>query len=259
MSPHQLPAIAQPQAKPKFNAKSISPEVGRLLFDADSILHRLTGFTDYPVDLSSDTRNALVTREFMTATYGGSPFEFYPKISADRRAALGGHAHHFLFPNLKHNPHAPQRPGQAGLLCRSGDEAPWGARAMTLLVRIRDGMWWYMGEYTTVRTAPLSAAEFARLARAVCASGDLVIWTAGADFGVLQTKWAWASTVRKRKKRYDVEIRARVTLRRQLGREPTADELKHAFAVETKFDKVTEEDIIQAYEDGREVSGRVFL
>ncbi|KAF7796659.1 hypothetical protein EIP86_007842 [Pleurotus ostreatoroseus] len=227
------PEPSVPNIKPKVDAKDLKPDIGRRLFDDDSIRRRLTSYADFPVDLSSPMRNVLVTRAFMSTTFGGSPMEFYPKISPEKRLALGGHNHHFLFPHLGHNPHAPQRPGQVGLLCRSGDEAPWGTRVMKLVVRIRDGMWWYMGEYQTVRSEPLSQAEFAKLGRT--------------------TKWAWASTVRKRKKQHDVEIRARVILRRKLGREPTVEDLHQAFAMETRFSDVTEDEIIQSYEDGLEV------
>ncbi len=142
------------------------PEIGRRLFNEDTVRRRLTGHAEYIVGLSDDVRNALVTRDFMTTTYGGSAREFYPKIDPDKRRLLG-HDHHFLFPNLLHNPHAPQHPGQPGLLCRSADEAPWGDRAMKVLVRIGGNMWRYMGEYQTVKTEPLSREEFSGLAATV--------------------------------------------------------------------------------------------
>lgn len=69
-----------------------------------------------------------------------------------------------------------------------------------------------------------------------------------------QTKVAWATTVGKRKKKHDVEIRARVTLRRRLGREPTNEDLRRAFEAETRFENVAVDEIIRAYEDGLEVS-----
>ncbi|KAF7793972.1 hypothetical protein EIP86_005096 [Pleurotus ostreatoroseus] len=230
------PPPAPPQQPPEqvdlqAEARNVAPDIGAQVFDAEGLRRRLFGHTEYEVDLSDHIRNILVTREFMSATYGGSAYAFYPKIGPERRAVLG-HNHHFLFPNLMHNPHAPQRPGQPGLLCRSGNEAPWGDSPMKVLVRIRENMWWYMGEYQTVKTEPLSRAEFARL-------DD-------------KTKRTWAATIRKRRKRHDVEIRARIALRRRLEREPTEEDLRNALATKSKFEEISEDDIVQAFEEGHE-------
>lgn len=65
--------------------------------------------------------------------------------------------------------------------------------------------------------------------------------------------------MRKRKKRHDVEIRARITLRRRLGREPTIEDLRQVLATKARFSHVSEQEIIQAYEDGLEVSFSLHL
>ena len=63
----------------------------------------------------------------------------------------------------------------------------------------------------------------------------------------------WAKAVRMRKKKHDVEIRARIILRRTLGREPTAEDMAQAFEIDRNFADVTEDEIIEAYNGGKEV------
>ena len=50
-----------------------------------------------------------------------------------------------------------------------------------------------------------------------------------------QAKYAWASAVATRMHSYDVEIRARVTLRKRLGREPSVAEVYRAYDTERKL------------------------
>ena len=52
---------------------------------------------------------------------------------------------------------------------------------------------------------------------------------------------------------HEVEIRARVSLRKQLGQEPTPAEISKAIHSGKKFQSVTVEEIIQAYAEGKEV------
>ena len=151
---------------PEVDAKDIKPELGRSILDPHGIHRRLVGYADLKVELDSPIRNVAVTRDFMSTTYGGSPRAFYPAIPDAKRALLR-HNHHFLFPNLMRNPHAPRQPGQVGLLCRSGDVAPWGDRTMKVLVRLKHNRWWYIGDYQTVQATPLSREEFECLPRLV--------------------------------------------------------------------------------------------
>ncbi len=150
-----------------FVSKRAKPQLGRTLITKVGVHKRLQGYEAYPIDLDPLIRDVMVTREFMSETYGTSMHAFYPDITRYKRAFLGGHRHHFLFPNLQLNPEAPRQPGAPGLLCRATDRAPWGDLAMKVLVRIRDNHWHYMGDYKTIKAEPLSVEEFLALPESV--------------------------------------------------------------------------------------------
>lgn len=124
---------------------------------------RLDGYQSLDVDLEPQIRDVLVTRKFMSETYGGSPQPLYPSISEAKRAAMGGHQHKFAFPTLKRNPEAPLMPGQPGLLCRALSTVPWGNEEIKLIVGIGEAMWGYMGNYVTTKTDSLTKEEWVSL------------------------------------------------------------------------------------------------
>lgn len=127
------------------------------------IRRRLEGLGAHDVKLESRVRDVVVTRKFMSETYGGNVQALFPAIAPPKRASMGGHKHHLVYPTLKRNPEAPQMPGQPGLLCRALKTVPWedaGIRKIKLVVGVGESMWGYMGDYTTEVTDPLSKEEW---------------------------------------------------------------------------------------------------
>ncbi|KAF9459631.1 hypothetical protein BDZ94DRAFT_1003900 [Collybia nuda] len=54
----------------------------------DTVRERLRniGYDLYPVPLDKETQDITVTRQFMSAQYGGNPMEMFPKVSKEKLA-----------------------------------------------------------------------------------------------------------------------------------------------------------------------------
>ncbi|KAI0637518.1 hypothetical protein C8Q77DRAFT_1153251 [Trametes polyzona] len=178
-------------------------------------LHRANrnALQPYPISFSPELQSVTVSREQLSKHYGGSPQDTFPRPNARKLAEHG--RNNFMCINLLWNPHGPQRPGYGGLFFN------------TLFVKIKTGQWQYLGQYEAHPAPSLTPAQWCGLPEAVRA-----VWTKNthkADWGI--------------------KTRARVHLRRTLGRAPTHEEV---MAAEGTFKHITEEHINDAFVAGHE-------
>lgn len=97
--------------------------------------------------LDQATREAQVTRMFMSKTYGGNLQQTYPSIGAEFLAIHG--MNDFMYINKQYQIEAPELPGAPGLFFCSGDhDTNWTRR---VLVRLKPGIWQYLGQYQMAR------------------------------------------------------------------------------------------------------------
>ncbi|KAG6910185.1 hypothetical protein DXG01_012634 [Tephrocybe rancida] len=183
-----------------------------------------SGITPFPVDLPQDLLDFTVPRRFTSDVYGGSLELVFPKIGKDKRALHPWRG--FMFINHDLNPYAPQRAGHPGLFYRTGQDVVLKEYRFFIRVQCANrNVWLYLGQYELVPSTPLTPEE----------------WVANKD----KTKETWMKRV------ITVEdylhIRVRISLRKTLGREPTAEEVD-----ECDGSGITLEDIRLAYDKGEE-------
>ena len=98
--------------------------------------------------LDQATREATVSRTFMSKTYGGSEQRTYPSIRAEFLALHG--MNDFMYLNKTFQSAAPELPGAPGLFyCPIEHDTTWTRR---VLVRLRPGIWQYLGQYRMQRS-----------------------------------------------------------------------------------------------------------
>ncbi|KAF8075797.1 hypothetical protein FPV67DRAFT_1664125 [Lyophyllum atratum] len=185
----------------------------------------------FPLDLDEDLVDFTVSREFVSDIYGGNTRATFPSISQKKGAR---HPYRdFMCLNITYNPYAPQRAGFPGLLYVSRtSDLPKTNRVM---IRIKDGVWLYLGQYELVRAAPLTLQE----------------WTASSSQiseEEVKTQSTWSRHICKKK--WSRDIRIRIALRKRLGRQPTAEEIEGAAE---DGSGVTQEDVRRALNKGEEV------
>ncbi|GJE97742.1 hypothetical protein PsYK624_139630 [Phanerochaete sordida] len=241
-------AKAEPRPSPPLRLRDEvkKDKVELELIPPEGIRRRLDGLNAREVKLEPRERDVVVTRRFMSETYGGNTQALFPAISSTKRAALGGHQHHIIYPTLKRNPEAPLMPGQPGLLCRALSTVPWEDADITklkLMVGLGEGLWAYMGDYTTEPAVPLSEEEWNSLPE--------------------KTKRTWANDVATANKH--IPLHSRILLRDRWGREPTEDEVSEEAAVikaqanlqpKKHRPKPTEDElqqVMRAYSSGKQI------
>ncbi|KAG6873605.1 hypothetical protein C0995_013978 [Termitomyces sp. Mi166 len=175
-----------------------------------------------PPHLDRDLLDFTVCREFTSSQYGGNPQQTFPTLSKDNQAR---HPYRdFMYLNLIYNPYAPQRPGHPGLFYKT--TLPELPKELRVLIRIEHGVWLYLGQYELIPAAPLTKEE----------------WAAKSD----QTKERWCTKISR--KQWDKSMRARIALRRSLGREPTSREVAASDGL-----GVSADDVRRALDSGIEV------
>ncbi|KAI0666109.1 hypothetical protein C8Q78DRAFT_985175 [Trametes maxima] len=208
-----------------------------LILKDEDVLHLLhhDALQPFPVTLPEPLRSATVTRRQLAKHYGGSEMDTFPKPGADKFAVHG--RANFMCINLQWNPNAPQVPGHGGLFFDStfpGDA--WTAREkhsplQVLFVRLSGNKWLYLGEYEVGEAPALTTAQWRGLPNAVRA-----LWTKNIH-----------------EKMWGREMRARIHLRRTLGREATRSEVNDALSLEDgSFKGVSPARINAALESGDE-------
>ncbi|KAI0358499.1 hypothetical protein OH77DRAFT_1188096 [Trametes cingulata] len=209
-----------PQARADVAGADAQP--GSALEDEKRPHDRLQGAPRYEVDVDRGLRSLTFPRSFIADTFGGSSQAFCTYSKMDQRS--------FIFPTLAMDPQLPTECGMPGLLCRATRMPEWRTGTQRLFVGFKPAHFRYMGEYALTLSTPLSVQEYRALAPKV--------------------KATWAKAIGTKGKHKDVRVR--LVLRRELGRQPTALEVKTALADKNEYQNLTSEEIIQAYEAGSE-------
>jgi hypothetical protein len=134
-----------------------------LVLDNKTLINRLKpiGLDPFEVNLPRAELNQMVSRLFMSTTYGGSMQQAFPKIGAEKLIKHG--MAHFMYLSPEYHPYAPQIPGGGGLWFDPDPE--WCEDPLDQIQRVftKDGvdpMWQYMGQYEIKATASLTRAEW---------------------------------------------------------------------------------------------------
>ncbi|KAM5540738.1 hypothetical protein V8D89_005769 [Ganoderma adspersum] len=216
--------LANPKAEVKKELLLKDEDVTQLL--APAALH------PYPVSLPERQRSITVTRDHLKERFGGNTMETFPRPNA-RRIAEHGYDN-FMCVNVLWNPHGPQFPGHGGLFFETtvwpGD--PWTANpkhsaVQVLFTRLAQGKWLYLGEYELSGATPLSVEQW--------------------DGMHEMNRAIWPKEIAERN--WGIPVRARIHLRRSLGREPTREEVEDA---QGKFKNITVADVRVALDSGEE-------
>ncbi|TFY58421.1 hypothetical protein EVG20_g8158 [Dentipellis fragilis] len=205
--------------------------------DAETVQSRINaiGSTPFPITLDPALRDVPVSRVYMSAMYGGNSIETFPPIGEEMLAKYG--FNDFCYITLEYNPSAPTEPGHPGLWFNSSPNEQEHPTPYRTFVRLRATQWLYVGQYQFIQSPYLSQAEWVMQAKRV------------------QNMWS-----RKiRSKNWGKLVRTRVTLRRDLRREPRPDELRTALASQKTFQEISEEEILAAYNKGEEHLGIVAM
>ncbi|KAF9558414.1 hypothetical protein CPC08DRAFT_819351 [Agrocybe pediades] len=175
------------------------------------------------------TSRTMVTRQFMSSTYGGNRQKMFPTPS---QKFLDTHGmDDWMYINPEFQPEGPETPGAPGLYFDSlaGDSDLDGT--LRVFTRIQIGIWQYMGMYEVKRSTPpaLTQAE----------------WLSQAD----KVKKAWAKEIST--KGWGYYARVLVLGRKMYGdKELTEKERDKVEARKDALKKVTPEEILRAYNDG---------
>ncbi|KLO15645.1 hypothetical protein SCHPADRAFT_938491 [Schizopora paradoxa] len=239
MDDGRLGELVQPDKMKNENAK-IKKETFRLAESTITKYIKLFDLRSTQVPQDGDSQQNMdrtVRREFLSRLYGGSMQELFSKPSADRVTAHGHRQ--FVCPMISIHPWAPQLPGQPGLVfdCppKSYDE-PWiGDGSFPCIAGLQPGKWLYVGNFKWRGHGWLTREEWKSLPTSV--------------------KRDWVSYVMEKK--WGVPLRMSIRLRRTLRKEPTRRQVKKAsdaFEKGGRLDDVTSQEVIEAFDKGKEVT-----
>ncbi|KAF7433766.1 hypothetical protein PC9H_005731 [Pleurotus ostreatus] len=205
-------------------------------WNLDTVTRRLDaiGHDLYPIDLPDDIKQACFSRNFLCNLYGGNIRKTFPFDNKDDDDLVRGvPKNEFMYPNLNYNPHLPLIPGAPGLYSQANYPAgagPW-PRIQRVMVRVRVGVWQYMGHYELIPTTSLTRDEWKEQ--------DVIV------------RRTWARKIFD--KGWGRPLRASITLRKRLGREPTHKEQQEALATDKTFQSdITAADIAAAFDRGEQ-------
>ena len=198
----------------------------------------------YPITLDRAMQEVMVTRRFMSSTYGGGMQEVRPRIA--KKFYDIHHMDDFFYLNLSYQPEAPQVPGAHGLyFCTEpGPDIPGRLRIFT---RILDSLWQFVGFYTAKATAALTKEEWAIQPARV---RILSILHCRHVLIMHQVRNTWAKQICVQQ--WGGSVTTRVGFRKQYGREPTSAEASQ-FYNSGRHENTTPEDVAAAYDRGEEV------
>ncbi|KAF9457258.1 hypothetical protein BDZ94DRAFT_256303 [Collybia nuda] len=199
----------------------------------DTVFRRIDDLNikEFPINLDDELLNETVTRDFLSSTFGGNSQATFPQISAKNVQKHG--FNDFMCLNLEYNPRAPQRAGFPGLFFMCSDKdlrSKWRADQQRVFVRIAVNVWLYIGQYSLIRAAGLTVAEWKTLSYNV--------------------KTTWAENVCSMD--WGKRMRTRICLRKALRREPTVEEVDQN---QSNNFKITSEEVVEAYNSGKEMIG----
>ncbi|KAF9558415.1 hypothetical protein CPC08DRAFT_667608 [Agrocybe pediades] len=203
----------------------------------DTIWNRLIpigGLKLFDITLPKVNLDVMVTRQFLSSTYGGNPQRMCPKPSKKFLDVHGMNDWMYLNPDYQHV--APQVPGAPGL-CFDSEEADEDFDGMKrVFTRIQSGFWQYMGTYEIKRSTPpaLTMAEWRDQPRKVRSTWAREICNQG-----------WGQSVR-----------TRILGRKLYGdRRITVEELDKVKSMTDALNKITRDEVFRAYDEGVERLG----
>ncbi|KAI0051472.1 hypothetical protein FA95DRAFT_1554566 [Auriscalpium vulgare] len=202
-------------------------------FDAATVLSRLKAVGAEPYDIGPgvEITEFILSREFISWEYGGSGQTTFPSIAQDNIDRHG--LDDFMCITVELHPHAPLRPGHAGLWL---SQEPGRSRSMgtvRLLVGLAPKKWIYAGQYKLTEVEPLSPEEWLLQRNSVRRS-----WCADIK------RYGWG-----------IRVRIRVIHRRDEGRELSDEEVEALVSTGDKFSNVEESEIMTAFDKGEQMLG----
>ncbi|KAF9789763.1 hypothetical protein BJ322DRAFT_555503 [Thelephora terrestris] len=177
----------------------------------------------------------LISRATMSRVFGGNPQRMISYLSAEKKQAHG-FTSPLLFPNRNFNPHLPTKIGERGLLFRLDQglqewvDNEGGVGPYYLMMHHASDDYCYFGVYQFVRVDPVTKDEW-------LAQSSLV-------------KDNWVNHALK--VNTGEQTRARVFLRRNLGREPTSAEVEAIKKDDSLKGRVTAAQIMEDLDSGTE-------
>ncbi|KAK7034010.1 hypothetical protein VNI00_012440 [Paramarasmius palmivorus] len=189
---------------------------------------------DIPTGVSREEELVTASRQTWSDLFGGKNQGMLTKARAEKQP--DEKYRNFMFINREHNPDAPWYPGGGGLLLRRAgmhaDEID--GKNHLVVTQIKTNQWRLMGLAQVTMLNELSPEEWKGLSP--------------------ECKDTWISTTLSKRTGAALEIRARITLGKQVDGEPTDGEVVRAIrnAQGTpKFSDVTRRDIEEAFDSGR--------
>ncbi|TFK91350.1 hypothetical protein K466DRAFT_327135 [Polyporus arcularius HHB13444] len=193
------------------------------LMTEEAAANRLSGCRQFEVPaIDPELRSVSTARSFLASAFGGN---------GQQPSTVARNGDNFLFPKFEMQPNLPYAFGMPGLLYSASFMRDWKEGRQKLFVGLREGHVWYVGDYVLDRGLALSAEEYRAWPK--------------------EMKFKWATYIRTTKKHRDIKVG--IVMRRELNREPTEVELASAVGDKNKYDDLRDSEIIQAYEEGREV------
>ncbi|RPD70356.1 hypothetical protein L226DRAFT_547804 [Lentinus tigrinus ALCF2SS1-7] len=175
----------------------------------------------FPITLASTKRSVTVTREQLSRRFGGSTMDTFPRPHKNR-IAVHGRAN-FMCISLDWNPHGPQKPGHGGLFFET---TVWPGDAWTANLKHSRTQVLF---YELIGHTPLTVEQW----------GNLPVHE--------KVRATWASEISE--SGWGKPIRARIHLRRTLGRDPTREEVENELGA---FKDVSKDDVRDAVDSGNE-------
>ncbi|KAF9558416.1 hypothetical protein CPC08DRAFT_559716 [Agrocybe pediades] len=176
----------------------------------------------------------MVTRRFLSSTYGGNPQEAFPKPSQKFLNIHGMDDWMYINPNYQ--PEAPQLPGAPGLFFGSQPSDEGYKEVLRVFTRIKDGIWQYMGMYELKGCTPpsLTRAEWQEQPQKV------------------RSKWAKEIY----RQGWGENIRAGILGRKMFGkRRLTKEEFDEAMSKTDALNSITPDEVYRALDEGIESLG----
>ncbi|KIM73287.1 hypothetical protein PILCRDRAFT_731253 [Piloderma croceum F 1598] len=204
-----------------------SNDAGFLLDTVHSRM-RMIGYELYDITVPAHILDATFSRQYTTDTYGGNMIHTFPTIAQKHVDRHG--LRDFMFLNLDFNPYAPQIPGSPGLFfeCEMYTKE---RRIQRVFTRHAAGKWQLQGLYELVPCLSLTKDEWRAQKQSV--------------------RNTWHKNIHEQG--YGRNVRARITLRDQLGREPKVVEVEEAIKDKgNKFKTISVDDVVRAYDCGDE-------
>jgi hypothetical protein len=224
-----------------------SDDAGFLLDTVHSRM-RMIGYELYDITVPAHILEAAFSREYIKDTYGGNMIHTFPPIAQKHVDRHG--LRNFMFLNRDFNPYAPQIPGAPGLFFEC-EEYTKERGIQRVFTRLAVNEWQQEGFYELVPCLSLTKDEW-RAQKPSVSCHHLSYQIHVCLTCLLKVRNTWHKNIYEQG--YGRNVRARITLRGQLGREPKVMEVEEAIKDKgNKFKTINIDDVVRAYDRGDEV------